>query len=142
MKVCRKCGSPLRDTDRFCSRCGARVPVSREEKETAGHRRKRREEQRKVHYQTAPTGRERSLDSFEEYESRSRALKMTVKALVVIAVLTALAVFAYTWKEKTWIFGPAYRHDQAIRIMQDTSEEEEAEKAESELQMQLDGSGN
>lgn len=142
MKVCRKCGAPLRETDRFCSQCGARVPLSREEKRKAGQERKQEKEQRKVHFQTAPPGREKSLDSFEEYENRSRALKMTVKALVIIAVLTALAVFAYTWEGKKWIFRPSSGRSQTVSTTQMEDGEDDAGKVESELQRQLNGDGD
>lgn len=139
MKVCRKCGAPLREADRFCSRCGARVPVSREERQKARLEQKRRKEAGKVHFQTAPPERRRNLDSFEEYENRSKALMMTVKVLIIIAVCTAVAVLAYAWNQKKWIFRQTSGGEQEIVVMQ--SEEAEAGRVRSELQGDLNEAG-
>ena len=135
MKVCRKCGAPLRDTDRFCSQCGAKVPVSRQEKARERQRRRDERERKKIRFQTAPMERRRTLDNFEENESRSKALRTTVCILVVIVVLTFAAVLAYTWKAKVWLFKETGDGRENVVLMQ--SEEEEAGKVESELQGDL-----
>lgn len=130
MKVCRKCGAPLRETDRYCSQCGAKVPVRRDERR---ERRRREKEQKEIHFQTEP-GRRRAVDSFEEYENRSRALKMTVRILIVIIVATAAVVFAWAWHAKRWMFRLSPAKQEVVVIQ---SEEEEAGKVESELKIQL-----
>ncbi len=131
MKVCRKCGAPLRETDRYCSQCGAKVPVRRDERR---ERRRREKEQKEIHFQTEP-GRRRAVDSFEEYESRSKALKVTVRILIGIIIATAAIVFAWAWHAEKWMFRPSSAKRQEIVVIQ--SEEAEAGKVESELKIQL-----
>ena len=75
MEVCRKCGAALRDTDKFCSQCGTRVP-------SAGARARQAKAQKGTHYR----------ENFEEGENRSRALRATVTVLVLM--LLAVAGFA------------------------------------------------
>ncbi len=136
MRVCRKCGAPLRKTDHYCSQCGARVPASPEEKRAERLEKQQKKERKKVHFRTAPPGRrrDRPLDSFEEYENRSKALKTTVIALIIIIVLTAAAVLAFAWRERIWMFHPKAEKSQQIVLQ---SEESEAGKVESELRKQL-----
>ena len=136
MRVCRKCGAPLRKTDHYCSQCGAKVPVSPEEKRAERLEKQQKKELKKVHFRTAPPGRrrDRPLDSFEEYENRSKALKTTVRALIIIIVLTAAAVLGFAWREQKWMFHPGTEKSRQIMIQ---SEESEAGKVESELRKQL-----
>lgn len=136
MRVCRKCGAPLRKTDHYCSQCGARVPVSPEEKRAERLEKQQKKELKKVHFRTAPPGRrrDRPLDSFEEYENRSKALKTTVRALIIIVVLTAAAVLTFAWKERMWMFHPKAEKSRQIVLQR---EESEAGKVESELRKQL-----
>lgn len=136
MRVCRKCGAPLRKTDHYCSQCGARVPVSPEEKRAERLEKQQKKELKKVHFRTAPPGRrrDRPLDSFEEYENRSKALKTTVRALIIIIVLTAAAVLGFAWREQKWMFHPKAEKSRQIMLQ---SEESEAGKVESELRKQL-----
>lgn len=90
MKVCRKCGAVLRDTDRFCSQCGIRVPsdsaVARQEKI------QKKKQQKEVMFRTKPEKGTRYRENFEEGENRSRALHGTVTLLVLM--LLAVAGFA------------------------------------------------
>ena len=136
MRVCRKCGAPLRKTDHYCSQCGARVPASPEEKRAERLEKQQKKERKKVHFRTAPPGRrrDRPLDSFEEYENRSKALKTTVRALIIIIVLTAAAVLGFAWREQKWMFHPGTEKSRQIVLQ---SEESEAGKVESELRKQL-----
>lgn len=136
MRVCRKCGAPLRKTDHYCSQCGAKVPVSPEEKRAERLEKQQKKELKKVHFRTAPPGRrrDRALDSFEEYENRSKALKTTVRALIIIIVLTAAAVLGFAWREQKWMFHPGTEKSRQIVLQ---SEESEAGKVESELRKQL-----
>lgn len=131
MKVCRRCGAPLRDTDRFCSQCGAMTEAGREEKRRRKRVRRQKREERKVRFRTASPDQRRNLDSFEEYENRSGALRATLRALAVIAVLTAAAVLAYLWHGRKGIFRqPDTGSGNAIVIQ---SEEMRADRIESEL---------
>jgi len=132
MKVCKRCGAPLRENDRYCSQCGARVPESRDEKRK---RQKREKEKREIHFQAEP-GRRKAVDSFEEYENRGSALKMTVKVLIVIIILTAATVFVYAWHSKIGMFRQSPGKEQAIVVLQ--SEEAEADRLESELSVRLE----
>lgn len=132
MKVCRKCGAPLRDTDRYCSQCGARVSSGRNEERV---RRRQEKKQRDIYFQSKP-GRQRAVDSFEEYENRSRALGMTVKVLIAIIVLTAAVVFGWAWKKKIWMFSPSSQSGQQVVVIQ--AEEDAVDRVESELSGELE----
>lgn len=133
MKVCRKCGAPLRDTDRYCSRCGARVKPRQDEKDAARQEKKRARADRKVHFRTAPPGGKKDLDSFEDYENRSGALRGTVKVLAVIAAVTAAVILLFAWHEGKWIFRQSSSSEGTVVLLQ--SEENEAADIEEKLQM-------
>ena len=70
MEVCRKCGAPLKNNDKFCSRCGARVrrPSSRYTE------RQKRKEQKKVTFRTSPEKDTGYREHFEEKKKKKSAL--------------------------------------------------------------------
>ena len=89
MEVCRKCGAPLKNNDKFCSRCGARVrrPSSRYTE------RQKRKEQKKVTFRTSPEKDTGYREHFEEGENRKSAL--TVTALLLLLMAACMAAFAF-----------------------------------------------
>ena len=94
MEVCRKCGAPLRDTDKYCSKCGARAPSER------ARLRKERAEKKKqlktITFRTKPEKGPRYREHFEEGENRVRALRGTVAVLLVMLLAVAgFAAYAY-----------------------------------------------
>ena len=74
MEVCRKCGAPLKNNDKFCSRCGARVrrPSSRYTE------RQKRKEQKKVTFRTSPEKDTGYREHFEEGENRMACTNLIV----------------------------------------------------------------
>ena len=98
MKVCRKCGSPIRDGDKFCGKCGARAPsagsVYLEEKREKARKKKQDKE---VRFQTLPSDSKTKgyRENFEEGENRFAALKWTVLVLVLMALCAAAFACLY-----------------------------------------------
>ena len=90
MQVCRKCGAALRDTDKYCSQCGARAPSAsvRARKEKA----QKKKEQKEITFRTQPEKGTHYRENFEEGENRRIALRMTVTILVLM--MLAVAGFA------------------------------------------------
>jgi len=101
MEICRKCGSPLRDGDKFCSQCGARVTSrgSRYEKKRRAEAEKKRQE-KKIEFRTGPEKKHSYRENFEEGESRRRALRWTVLALTLMAVCAAAVLWLIFRPEK------------------------------------------
>lgn len=99
MEVCRKCGAPLKDGDRFCSKCGAKVrrPSSRYEE------RQKKKEQKKVTFRTSPEKDTGYREHFEEGENRRSALTLTALLLMIMAACVAVFAFFffYTGSRKT-----------------------------------------
>ena len=71
MQVCRKCGAALRDTDKYCSQCGARAPSAsvRARKEKA----QKKKEQKEITFRTQPEKGTHYRENFEEGENRFHA---------------------------------------------------------------------
>ena len=90
MQVCRKCGAALRDTDKYCSQCGARAPSAgvRARKEKA----QKKKEQKEITFRTKPEKGNHYRENFEEGENRRNALRGTVAVLLLM--LLAVAGFA------------------------------------------------
>ena len=90
MQVCRKCGTALRDTDKYCSQCGARAPSAsvRARKERA----QKKKEQKEITFRTQPEKGTHYRENFEEGENRRSALRVTVTILILM--LLAVAGFA------------------------------------------------
>ena len=97
MDVCRKCGAPLRDTDRFCSQCGTRI--SWRGAEARRVQAKKKKAQKEVRFRTQPARSPNYRESFQEgEENRTRALILTVTILVIM--LCAVGAIAMTLMSK------------------------------------------
>lgn len=90
MQVCRKCGAALRDSDKYCSQCGARAPSAgvRARKEKA----QKKKEQKEITFRTQPEKGTHYRENFEEGENRRSALRGTVTILLLM--MLAVAGFA------------------------------------------------
>ena len=75
MQVCRKCGTALRDTDKYCSQCGARAPSAsvRARKEKA----QKKKEQKEITFRTQP---EKGTHYRENFEEGEKVKSVTIKA--------------------------------------------------------------
>ncbi|MBR1900785.1 MAG: serine hydrolase [Lachnospiraceae bacterium] len=90
MQVCRKCGAALRDSDKYCSQCGARAPSAgvRARKERA----QKKKQQKEITFRTQPEKGTHYRENFEEGENRRSALRVTVTILILM--MLAVAGFA------------------------------------------------
>ena len=95
MQVCRKCGAMLRETDRFCSQCGTRVPkISAEDRQEKAQ--KKKQQKNEVTFRTKPEKDTHYREHFAEGENRARALRMTLLVLaVMMAAVAAFAVYSF-----------------------------------------------
>ena len=94
MEVCRKCGAPLRDTDKYCSKCGARAPSERAR--LRRERAERKKQQKTITFRTKPEKGPSYRENFEEGENRVRALRGTVTVLLVMMLaVAAFAAYSY-----------------------------------------------
>ncbi len=144
MKVCRKCGSALRDGDKFCSKCGAKVP--------SGIIAKKREKARKnklakeVTFRTKPAQAGSYRENFEEGENRSHALLVTVTILMVMMVTVALIAIFFFMRKRYETGGAGF--GDAIKILTNESNSSEiivqdpsAEGAAAEAAAPAEGTG-
>ena len=90
MEVCRKCGAVLRETDKFCSQCGAKIPSAGAKARQA--RAQKKKQQKEITFRTKPEKGTHYRENFEEGENRSRALRLTVTILALM--MLAVAGFA------------------------------------------------
>ena len=119
MNICRRCGSVLRDGDKYCSKCGARAPSekARERKQKA----KKRKQQKEITFQTKPAHSRGYRENFEEGENRSHALLVTVTILVVMMLAVAAFAMFYFLKKRSLAGGIDY--SSAIEIITGDSAE-------------------
>lgn len=91
MKICRKCGAVLRDNDRFCSQCGARVfGEGKSRRELKKESREEKKEQKVIRFRSLDEDEAESTfrDNFVEGEENSfHALSMTSAILLLMAVV-------------------------------------------------------
>ena len=99
MKICRKCGAVLRDSDKYCSQCGARV--FGEGKSLWDLKKESREEQKQqkvIKFRSMDEEEESGYrDNFVEGEENSfHALNMTSGILLIMAaVMLAFALYYF-----------------------------------------------
>ena len=117
MNICRKCGSVLRDGDRYCSKCGARAPSARalDRKQKAQQKKQRK----KITFQTKPAHSRGYRENFEEGENRSHALLVTVTILVVMMLAVAAFAMFYFLRKRSLAGGTDY--SSAIEIITENS---------------------
>ena len=118
MMICRKCGAPLRDGDKFCSKCGARAPSPRAE--ARRQEAEKRKQEKEITFRTKPADMKGYRENFEEGENRSQALLLTVTVLVVMMLAVAAFVMIYYLQR---------RSNSSIRIISDSSQTQAAEDA-------------
>ena len=122
MKICRKCGTALRDEDKFCNKCGARAPsVKSEERRKNAEKRKQEKE---ITFRTRPANARGFTDNFEEGENRSHALLVTVTVLVVMMLAVAAFAMFYFVRKRSQTGRSGY--GSAIEIITDSSVQENA----------------
>ena len=113
MNICRKCGSVLRDGDRYCSKCGARAPsVKAQERKQKAQLKK---QQKEITFRTKPAHGRGYRENFEEGENRSHALLVTVTILVVMMLAVAAFAMFYFLRKRSLAGGIDY--SSAIEII-------------------------